>query len=101
MPIRLFAIISFSGLLANELVVSAFVGVLETAPAAHVIDQDVAVVRFSAARVRIRSEDRIFFMRGATFALVPIGFDDLKNMRVCVGHNRWGLILNRVALLAR
>ena len=65
MPIRLFAIISFSGLLANELVVSAFVGVLETAPAAHVIDQDVAVVRFSAARV----PDQIlktgsFFMRG-------------------------------------
>jgi hypothetical protein len=40
-----------AGLLADELVVGAFVGVLEAPPATHVVDQDCCVVGTTGADI--------------------------------------------------
>jgi len=83
-----------AGALADVLVVGAFVGILESPPAAHVVDQDGLEV--SAARLHVIDEllQRIAAIESkTTFALVGICPNNLNSSLAGVLPNCVSLVL--------
>ena len=91
-----------AGFLADEFVVGAFVDVLETAPAADVVDQDDIEIGLALLHVGHQFLQVLAAVDPQPAAtLVDIGLDDLDLSLGGVIGDRCGLVLNRVLLLER
>ena len=91
-----------AGALADVLVVGALVGILESAPAADVVDEDGREIGFPALHVLDQPLQGVAAIESqAALALVRIGADDLEAAPLGVLADGVGLVLGGVFLMLR
>ena len=84
-----------AGLSAHELVVGALVGVLETAPPAHIIDEDRLEAAAAGQHVCQQASQTLPALDGEpAYAFVGVSGDDLASVRGGVQRDRCLLVLN-------
>jgi hypothetical protein len=89
-----------AGLLAEELVVGALVGVLEAAPAADVVNQDELEIDAAGADVLEQPLQSLASTDvQPAFALIGVGVDDLDPMVLGIVFDTIGLVLGRILLM--
>ena len=89
-----------AGLLAEELVVGAFVGVLESTPATHVVDEDGREVGTAGPHVVDQLLQRVAAVEAQTaLPVIGVGTHDLDASLLGVALNDLRLILSRVLLV--
>src|SRR3954452_937554 len=87
------------GLPAYQLVMRALVGILEAAPTPHIIDEEIAIVRFGSGDDADKtSQPGSVLDPKPAFAFVSVGSNDLQVASVSIGRDDGGLILDRVSL---